>query len=211
MKENKGTTILLTVIGVATLLVAVVGATFAFFTATVSDQNTNQTNVTVTAATLGTITFTHGNTITLNPAYPGATGNVDFTVAADAASTVPVDYDVYLVTTTNSVASGRSETNNLVGTLTGGPTGATINLTNTPLTTTNFAASSEVLIGSGTLQPTTTDTWNLAVTLVETGAEQNNDQGRAYTGYLKVVASTQYTQGQNGAAVYVAPQQNPAS
>ena len=36
MKDNnKGTTILLTVIGVATLLVAVVGATFAYFTAQV--------------------------------------------------------------------------------------------------------------------------------------------------------------------------------
>ena len=207
MKENRGTTVLLTVIGVATLLVAVVGATFAFFTAQVTDNNPNNTNVTVTAATLGTVTFTHGDTITLNPAYPGATGNIDFTVTADAASTVPVDYDVYLVTTTNTVADGRTETNNLVATLTGGPAGATINLNNTPLTTANYAASSEVLIASATLQPTTTDTWNLAVTLNETGAEQNDDQGRAYAATLKVVASTQYTQGENGAAVYVAPQQ----
>ena len=43
--ENKKNTILLTVIAVATLLVAVVGATFAYFTATGGDAVSKQVNV----------------------------------------------------------------------------------------------------------------------------------------------------------------------
>ena len=62
MSENsnrKGNTILLTVIAVATLLVAVVGATFAYFTASVSG-NESAKSVIVNAATIGTITFADG-------------------------------------------------------------------------------------------------------------------------------------------------------
>ena len=57
MKDNKGTTVLLTVIGIATLLVAVVGATFAYFSATVKETYTDEDgkDVVVQAATVGTI------------------------------------------------------------------------------------------------------------------------------------------------------------
>ena len=94
MENKKGTTVLLTVIGIATLLVAVVGATFAYFTASVTETN-ETTNVTVTSATLGTITFDHGATLTLGdaatPAYPGAMDSKTFKVTADTESTVGVD------------------------------------------------------------------------------------------------------------------------
>lgn len=49
--ENKTNVLLLTVIGVATLLVAVIGATFAYFTANLSGQETS-TTMTVKAGTL---------------------------------------------------------------------------------------------------------------------------------------------------------------
>ena len=50
-QENKNNVLLLTVIGVATLLVAVIGATFAYFTANLSGQET-ATSVTVGAGKL---------------------------------------------------------------------------------------------------------------------------------------------------------------
>ena len=53
--ENRKNTILLTVIAVATLLVAVVGATFAFFTA--SGSSTTKGDVTVSTGTAGSSTF----------------------------------------------------------------------------------------------------------------------------------------------------------
>ena len=113
MKDNKGTTVLLTVIGIATLLVAVVGATFAFFSATVDETYTDGDNadVVVEAATLGTVTFTHGQTIDLcedgvAPAnckiYPGAQEAKTFKVTADPASTKEVEYTVWLNITGNT-------------------------------------------------------------------------------------------------------------
>jgi hypothetical protein len=55
--ENKSSNLLLTVIGVATLLVAIAGASFAFFTATASttDQNV-ATGKLVVSATTGSVT-----------------------------------------------------------------------------------------------------------------------------------------------------------
>ena len=53
--ENKKNTILLTVIAVATLLVAVVGATFAYFTA--QGGTGTSANVTVTTGTAASSDF----------------------------------------------------------------------------------------------------------------------------------------------------------
>lgn len=62
MKDNSKTnTLLLTVIGVATLLVAVIGATFAYFTAQVGGGEST-TTVKMNAGVLK-INFTNGNTV----------------------------------------------------------------------------------------------------------------------------------------------------
>ena len=52
MKEGKNNTVLLTVIGIATLLVAVVGATFAYFSAQLSGTE-NQSTMTIQASNGG--------------------------------------------------------------------------------------------------------------------------------------------------------------
>ena len=115
MENKRGTTVLLTVIGIATLLVAVVGATFAYFTATVTGDE-DATKVTVTSATLGTITFREGDILTLGteavPAYPGARTSKTFEVEADAQSTVGVDYVVSLDVTDITFGADNTETTN---------------------------------------------------------------------------------------------------
>ena len=61
-RDNSGrkNTILLTVIGVSTLLVALVGATFAYFTAQLSGNPTND-NVNITTDTYGlTVVYEDG-------------------------------------------------------------------------------------------------------------------------------------------------------
>ena len=68
---EKKNTILLTVIAVATLLVAVVGATFAYFTATTNPTGNGETG-TVTTTTVGDINLTMSATTTTNSLqYPG--------------------------------------------------------------------------------------------------------------------------------------------
>ena len=62
--ENRKNTILLTVIAVATLLVAVVGATFAYFTA--QGGTTARTPVNVTTAQTSNGSFQTSGAITIN-------------------------------------------------------------------------------------------------------------------------------------------------
>lgn len=89
--ENKNS-MLLTVIAVATLLVAVVGATFAYFTVT-GTNTTTTTNVTTTAENVGLVSLTQGaenfylnlkahhmaNTEAAKTVYYGTTDNSDAT------------------------------------------------------------------------------------------------------------------------------------
>ena len=72
MEKERKNTVLLTVIGIATLLVAIVGATFAYFTAIVTTDET-QSTIVVTSSNGGTSTFTGGDAITVNNIYPKGT------------------------------------------------------------------------------------------------------------------------------------------
>lgn len=72
MNENggKNNTILLTVIAIATLLVVVTGATFAYFAAVVRG-NENASSISITAASEGTrVSFSGGETVNLTNIYP---------------------------------------------------------------------------------------------------------------------------------------------
>lgn len=69
MKEGKNNTVLLTVIGIATLLVAVVGATFAYFSAQLSGTE-NQSTMTIQASNGGSSTLDGGEAIVVENIYP---------------------------------------------------------------------------------------------------------------------------------------------
>ena len=108
MNENggKNNTILLTVIGIATLLVVVTGATFAFFAAQVKGADTAK-SVQIKAASDGTaITMDGFDQITLTGIYPKADAwvkdkEVSFTLPGVAQSTTVSSYSFDLVVTSN--------------------------------------------------------------------------------------------------------------
>lgn len=115
--DNKKNTILLTVIAVATLLVAVVGATFAYFTAQGGERQ--QTNITVKTGTGSSSAFTVTDTLSIfadqNTFAQGKTsktgtseGTVTWTAPGSTATTTPTEaertfcYTVSLVIDSNS-------------------------------------------------------------------------------------------------------------
>ena len=108
MNENggKSSTILLTVIGIATLLVVVTGATFAFFAAQVKGADTAK-SVQIKAASDGTaITMDGFDQITLTGIYPKADAwvkdkEVSFTLPGVAQSTTVSSDSFDLVVTSN--------------------------------------------------------------------------------------------------------------
>lgn len=114
MNENggKSSTILLTVIGIATLLVVVTGATFAFFAANITGDDKG-TSIKVQAASTGTtIKFQGGEPISLAGIYPKdeawVTKDITLTSTAvgDATSTATSKYTFKLVVAANSYETG---------------------------------------------------------------------------------------------------------
>lgn len=70
---EKKNTILLTVIAIATLLVAVVGATFAYFTAQVNTKDGDNGTTNVKTYTLASAVMDRGNDVSSEGVYPGTT------------------------------------------------------------------------------------------------------------------------------------------
>ena len=104
MESGKnGNTVLMTVIGVATLLVALVGATFAYFSATVDNQAAQ--SVTITTATPVALQYTGDvnadEPMAIQNALPGAKDTRTFTVFNPSTSSVAQTYDLTLKITEN--------------------------------------------------------------------------------------------------------------
>ena len=135
--ENKRSMVLLTVIAVATLLVAVVGASFAFFTASVNTVNPENATTTVKAKTLASATMDMGSVISLTNKLPGyqavktltitggggndalpintrltLTPDLDYTTADSQTAYMPVRYTIYKTTTTAHNAAVNNDSAN---------------------------------------------------------------------------------------------------
>ncbi len=102
MEKGRRDTVLLTVIGIATLLVAIVGATFAYFTAQISGTNRGST-VTIRSSAGGSMTF-YSTSVTLENIYPKGSGNTDAWVVkpfridyTNAQAKYDVKYKLYLI------------------------------------------------------------------------------------------------------------------
>lgn len=105
MERNNGNTILLTVIGIATLLVALVGATFAYFTASIN--NANSQTVSVTTATPAGLNYVGGQ-LQLPNALPGNSNNMTFTVTNPSGNSVSQEYKLKVVVDTDLIPEGAS-------------------------------------------------------------------------------------------------------
>ena len=105
MDRNNGNTILLTVIGIATLLVALVGATFAYFTASINNENSQ--TMSVTTATPAGLNYVGGE-LQLPNALPGDTNNMTFTVTNPSGNSVSQEYKLKVVVDTDLIPDGKS-------------------------------------------------------------------------------------------------------
>jgi len=116
--SNKGSMIILTIIGIATLLVAVIGATFAYFSVTVKYDKVPTPAVVETSTML--ITFETKNELIYKGAIPGRpslstnpeakeiNNTLKFTLTSATNMTVNTPYNVYLVIDSND-AVGATE------------------------------------------------------------------------------------------------------
>ena len=97
MNENKGQTIFLSVIGIATLLVAIIGATFAYFT---TSMGGTQGTVKATTAKIGAASFT-AQSVSGTAVLPGWTSDAKSVTVTLGPSDYDVKYTCTLDMTTN--------------------------------------------------------------------------------------------------------------
>lgn len=185
MNSGKGSTILLTIISVATLLVAVVGATFAYFSATMGNGDSEP----IIEVTGGTLSTEHENNryIKVNNANPGDTlGTKSFEVTGVVSGSNNLNYEINLIVNKNTYSTGA-----LVYTLTS--TNSSNNGHTVPSTTKEVAipsGSSTIAIGSGVFAgPTTSGSvhkYVLTVKFVNTGADQSADLNKNFDAQILV-------------------------
>ena len=96
MGDVKGQTIFLSIVGICTLLVAIVGATFAWFSITVTG-NENPTDIIINSGTLGQVSFNDGTAIDIKNLMPGVFTTKTFTVSqTDPTATGKISYNIVL-------------------------------------------------------------------------------------------------------------------
>ena len=167
MTENKGQTIFLSVIGIATLLVAIIGATFAYFT---TSMGGTQGTVKATTAKIGAASFT-AQSVTGTAVLPGWTSEAK-TVTVTLG---PSDYDVKYTCTLKMTANPLTDL-----TLTVAGTNAQTDV-NGKLKT----GATDTVIASGTLAKSATEqkaSMTYTLSFPETGEAQNGQQDATIAG-----------------------------
>ena len=192
MENNRGQSIFLSVVGIATLLVAIVGATFAYFSISVTG-NEDASSIYVRTAKVGGVTYDGtGAGLVVTNAYPGYTKTKTFSISTDnnADPTASVQYTIDLVTTEAGLSSAAvtNKTSSLASDFvyslhkTTSAGGEQADVTNAAVPATTGSAN----IGTGTLTGPMTHTYELTVTLLETGTSQNLLQGLTYEGKVQI-------------------------
>lgn len=206
MENNKQNTALLIVIAVATLLVAVVGATFAYFTATGNQGSTSAIEVKSGKMVIAFSDGSNAANLTANNFQPSSKVLIDksFTLtgtntATEAGGlTMPFKVSIKM---NNEFSTGqligwfrRTDTSNqAVATLTGTAEQSIPGLTGTDKYYMHSLANGET-----TLQLATgyfvagangaAITFNFKLTFPDTGKNQDTEKGKAFTGAIEVSA-----------------------
>ena len=164
MDNNKGQTIFLSVIGIATLLVAIVGATFAWFSTTISGKGASAN---ITTASISSLTL-NGTQVEGENILPGwVSDDANFTIAGTVTGDVSIPYSCKInktgeVTDLEFRVSADGADDSSLGSWTAIGT-------DTEVVTGNITASNP------------SDTYQIAVRFKETGEDQNTQQGKSAT------------------------------
>jgi len=198
-KKNLGNMILLTVIGIATLLIAVVGATFAYFTAILTGNETTPP-LTITSGTIGT-QFDGGAVINLENIYPRdeVWETKTFSIMGNTDAAVQLGYSISLVINENTFGQDAAwagpqegQTNRdgvLMFTLEVDPASSANGQTLTPVTTqTGIPRVGPVALGTGhfagPITGTATHTYHLRFFFPDRGFNQNAEQQKVFRAHI---------------------------
>lgn len=194
MDNSKGQTIFLSVIGIATLLVAIVGATFAWFSISVSG-NANASSIIVTTAKLGSVEYTDGSLINMTNVRPedDPQDTKTFTIAnTDSEATESIAYKIGLVIDVNTLSAAAGDA--FVHSLTG-VSDKTSNVGTLVSIPEEQVPTASKILGHGALNGYEKHTYTYTIHFKETGSDQNAAQGAKFGAKINVALETETIQG----------------
>lgn len=185
-REKNNKKVMLLIIGVATLLVALIGATFAYFTALINRPNGEQ-SVAVTTTTVQGVIYTASDPISLENALPGDHAESTFTIYNPNESAVAQYTLVFYPVSnsfTNEAVDDPNETldNQLVLTVSGGQLVGTLSHDFTD----GSDSSNWTVVEDVSLNAKATDTYNVRIDFFNLDANQDNNQGDHFAGHFDV-------------------------
>lgn len=190
---EKKNMVFLSVIAVATLLTAVVGTTFSFFTATVDpDDGKDYQNTTITTINDLAVVYAQNDKIALENAIPGAEASYTLSVTNNSA-TVNVDFNLVWKNVTNGFAGSAS-----AGDITYKIESCTDSTCTSPAPTviqdtTALPTTAGAIDGATnlTVNAGQTNYYRVTVTFAKTDKNQNDLMGKSFTGQVQVGAAAQ--------------------
>ena len=171
-KKNNRRIFLMLIITSVSLVVAIVAASYAYFTATVTNRN-NVTSTDVTTARLE-LEFTDGPEVTLDEAIPGAYLEKTFKVknvgSGDAA------YDVYL----SDLINNASDKSDFVYTLTSNDGGYNVS------TQTQIPSAPSKIVSNQVIAAGDEHNYTLRIDFLETNDNQDDNKGKTISGIIRI-------------------------
>ena len=188
MNNNRGSMILLTVIAVCTLLVTVVGATFAYFGIALNGAESEST-IEVTSGTLS-VEYDSNSKLEVGSSIPGSSlTDKAFTITGVVTGSTNLNYEVMLKVSENTYTDGA-----LVYTITSTNTsnnGSTIETTSTPVLIPSGVSNIRIGIGTfaGPIVSGATHSYSINITHAYTDDEAliNANQDKSFKANLSVV------------------------
>lgn len=168
------------------VLITMLGISYAFFTANLSGQE-DETTITVTGGTMD-INFAGGSKVSVSNIYPktAAVATKTFTVAGNNTTQLNMAYKLTLQVQTNNFTA-----NALKWRLTSTNTGANGTVVPPKSTDQNIPTGpSSIVLGTGSFTAPTNGskvhTYGLSLYFPDTGGDQNADQGKSFTAFIKI-------------------------
>ncbi|MBQ9853903.1 MAG: hypothetical protein IJO57_02590 [Bacilli bacterium] len=176
LSKKEKTNYIIVLVSILLVLVTLIGITVAFFTASVGGNEKARETVVETANLA--LVFRDTENISMYNALPGQSITKTFTV--ENVGDVTLDYDITVIDVKNTFVGG-----DLVYTLTSTNGGATAERVPLPL-------DSDKLV-TATIDPGVTQTYTITILFLETGSDQNANQGAIFNGKLQINAQNMYS------------------
>lgn len=181
-EENNKKKMILLILGALTVVIALIGATFAYFTAAINNVNGPQ-SVTLTTTTVQGLNYIAQEPLALVNILPGSSAETSFTIDNPNASAT-VRYSMNLVTDYNDF-----ETTDGVGQLMLTISGGKLETTKILDLTDGRDTSDRPIVVEVPLAAGEVDTYHVKIEFVELGVLQNTNRSKNYVGHFDVIQS----------------------